>query len=298
VSNSGRDVAPTVLSGLQRPGGKYAMLALDQRESMRGMFPRNANGSFVDDAKLKSFKQVAIDALTPYASAVLLDRPFGLGDHKPAHIAKNCGLIVAVDVLHQRPGHEITSVSLDESVTPDYLKHVEADAIKLLVLWRRHSGKSERAQLVSRAIEIARTAGVVSLIEGIVRPDTDKHWSSKAERHDAILACGSELSALGPDIYKAEVPGYVPGDIAQVRAQSAEMTRIVGRDWVVLSNGVEAKDFAPAVAEALAGGASGFLAGRAIWADTVATADPGAAMRERSIDRLKALGALVDQASR
>jgi sulfofructosephosphate aldolase len=287
-----------MLSRLQGPGGNYAMLALDQRESMRGMFPRHEDGSYADDAALKSFKNLATGILTPYASAVLLDQPFGLGEDRPREIAENCGLIVAVDVLHQRPGAEITAVTLDESVTPDYLHHVDADAIKLLVLWHRKSGKDERERLVESALELGRTAGVASLVEGIVRPDSPGGWSDAAERHDAILGCASELSALGPDIYKAEVPGYVAGDVSGVREQSAQMSRIVGRDWVVLSNGVNAADFPAAVAEAIDGGASGFLAGRAIWADAVPTADPGARMREHSIDRLKNLATIVEGAAR
>lgn len=297
MSDTRRGVAPAMLSRLQGPGGRYAMLALDQRESLRGMFPPRDNGLFVDDDALRSFKSLAIDILTPYASAVLLDRGLGLTDHRPSQIAENCGLIVAVDVLHQLTGNEITSVSFDESITTDYLKHTGADAIKLLVLWRRNSGKDEREKLVARALQLAQDAGVVSLVEGIVRPDGDNGWSSVAERHDAILACASELSALDPDIYKAEVPGYIPSDVSLVSAQSAEMTRIVGRDWVVLSNGVQTVDFPAAVAEAIDGGASGFLAGRAIWADAVPTANPGDSLRGRSVDRLKSLAAIVSDAA-
>jgi sulfofructosephosphate aldolase len=274
------------------------MLALDQRESLRAMYSRSHDGNFVGDDELRDFKKLGVAVLSPYSSAVLLDRPFGLESARPAGIAETCGLIVAVDVLHQIPGQAITHVTFDELVTPALLREVGADAIKVLVLWHRNSGASERAELAERAIALAHEAGVASLVEGIVRPDSGESWSSPAERHDAILACAQELVGFSPDIYKAEVPGYLPGDVSQVAAASAQMTSIVGGDWVVLSNGVERSSFEAAVTEAMRGGASGFLAGRAIWADAVADADISGALHGRSIERLKRLGTIVDTVAR
>jgi sulfofructosephosphate aldolase len=288
-----------LLERLQTPAGRYAMLALDQRESLRAMYSLTAEGEFAGDDELRDFKTLGSAVLSPFATAVLLDRPFGLGSARPPGISPECGLIVAVDILHQAPGQAITHVSFDHLVTPELLATVGADAIKVLVLWRRNAGKKERAELVGRAIELAREAGVACLVEGIVRPDEpDGVWSHPSERHDAILNCAAELIEFDPDIYKAEVPGYIEGDVGGVSAQSAELTSIVGRDWVVLSNGVKRDEFAAAVSEALRGGASGFLAGRAIWADAVAERDIAAALRDRSIDRLKRLREIVDSTGR
>jgi sulfofructosephosphate aldolase len=146
---------------------------------------------------------------------------------------------------------------------------------------------------VSRTVELAAAAGVASLVEGIVRPDPGTSWASPAERHEAILACGAELTSLGPDVYKVEVPGYLPGDVSLVQRHSQRMSEIVGGDWVVLSNGVEREWFA-AVTEACKGGASGFLAGRAIWADTVNEPDIRAALSAKSVARLTRLTEIVD----
>lgn len=258
------------------------------------MFPRDAVGLAANDDALRHFKQLAIEVLTPYASAVLLDRPYAINGTRPPGVAEHCGLIVAVDVLHQTTGQAIADVSFDELVTVDLLHAVGADAIKLLVLWRRSTGRPERAQLVRRAVELATAAGVASLVEGIVAPDHGRSWSSDAERHEAILSCAAELTEFGPDIYKAQVPGYVRGDVSRVAEQSSQMTDIVGRDWVVLSNGVDKDMFAAAVIEACRGGASGFLAGRAIWADTVTEGDIRSALSSRSVDRLTRLTAIVD----
>jgi sulfofructosephosphate aldolase len=274
------------------------MLALDQRESLRGMFPRASNGDFVDDETLRRFKAAAVEVLSPHASAVLLDRPFALaGGVRPAGLADSCALIAAVDVLHQLPGQEITDVTFDELVTPTLLASLRADAVKVLVLWHRDFGADERAELVTRTMDLASTAGVVSLVEGIVRPAPGTRWASAGERHAAILDCARELSAFHPDIYKAEVPGYVRGDLSAIAEQSARMSEIVGGDWVILSNGVERDAFAGALAEARKGGVSGFLAGRAVWADTVEEADITPALRDRSVARLDRLTEIISAKS-
>ena len=52
--------------------------------------------------------------------------------------------------------------------------------------------------------------------------------------------------------------------------------------------------FNDAVKACAIGGASGFLAGRAVWADIVGSADIPKALREVSIPRLKALAEVVD----
>jgi sulfofructosephosphate aldolase len=62
----------------------------------------------------------------------------------------------------------------------------------------------------------------------------------------------------------------------------------------VLSNGVEAADFPVAVEAACRGGASGMLAGRAVWTATLADDDPTALLRQRSVPRLQQLAAIVD----
>jgi sulfofructosephosphate aldolase len=64
---------------------------------------------------------------------------------------------------------------------------------------------------------------------------------------------------------------------------------------VVLSQGVERDDFPAAVGAAGRGGASGFLAGRALWSDVVGRADLDRALREVSVPRLERLAEIVDR---
>ena len=96
---------------------------------------------------------------------MLLDRPLAVTEERPAGIAPGCGLILAADVLHHVPAGHIDFTSLDPLVTPAFVERVGAVAVKLLVIWRAGRGLAERADLVSAFIDIARQAGVASLVE-------------------------------------------------------------------------------------------------------------------------------------
>lgn len=280
---------------IQSPAGGYAMLALDQRESLRAMFPTTADGSWAGDEDLRTFKSDAVRELTPLSSAVLLDREYALSQGRPADLAPECGLIVAADVLHQVTGQPVSHTSIDESITADYLAEVGADAVKFLVMWNERDSAAERADLIRPIIELCRRAGVASLIEAVVQTAEGATFADDEARHDAILAAAAEIAPLEADVYKAQVPGYVAGDISKVESHARELSRIVGTDWVVLSNGVQREDFADAVEAALRGGAEGFLAGRAIWADVVGRADTVAALQSVSAPRLQNLRRIVER---
>jgi len=292
-----RDTA-ALAAPLSLARGGFAMLALDQRESLRDMFVRAGHAPVVGDDTLRRFKQAGIEILTPHASGVLLDRPLAVTEERPTGIAPGCGLILAADVLHHAPGGHIDFTSLDQSVTPEFIERVGATAIKLLVIWRAGRDLAKRADLVSAFIDVARQAGVASLVEGIVRPDGDEPWTSARLRDEAIIGAAAEFSSFRPTIYKAEVPGYSEGDLSRVYAESVRMSRVVGGPWVVLSNGVRQADFAEAVRLACEGGAHGFLAGRAIWSDVIGERDAALALRIRSARRLDLLVEIVERSMR
>src|ERR1035437_2710991 len=280
------------LTSVVTPEGGFAIVALDQRESLREMFPPKAGGDLVDDAALRAFKASAAKILTPHASGVLLDRPYAVTNAAPpTMIADGCGLILAADKLHSVRGAGVLSSSLDTDVNLDFIRATGAAAIKLLVIWRRGIDH-DRVRLVERFLELAEAAGVASFIEGIVRPALGEEWRSAAERHAAIIEAATDLSR-GAGVYKAEVPGYVRGDLSRVREHAKSLTEVVDGPWVVLSSGVYEPDFADAVTESCAGGARGFLAGRAIWADTVSDPDPESALATRSVERLRRLLEIV-----
>lgn len=269
------------------------MVALDQRESLRTMLADGGDPRDVADDAVVAFKQLGIAELSPHASAMLLDRLYAVGEEPPAGLADGCALILAADRLVQPIGQDVSAIELDLDVTLELVAAVGAAALKLLVLWSEDEPAPQRATLTRAFIDLCRAADVPAIVEGIVRPAGGGDWASPDQRHEAVLTAAIELSGCGADLYKAQVPGYLPGDVSDVTVWSQQVTAALECPWVVLSNGVRAEDFIAAVDAACAGGASGFLAGRAIWADTVTSDDPREAMRSRSLPRLHELSRIV-----
>jgi tagatose 1,6-diphosphate aldolase len=77
---------------------------------------------------------------------------------------------------------------------------------------------------------------------------------------------------FGIDIFKLEspipakhVPGLAGDGAAKVQKLFNEMGKLAGRPWVMLSAGAGMEEFRKVLEHAYAAGASGYLAGRAIW---------------------------------
>lgn len=280
------------LSSLKRDSGAFAMLAIDQRESMRAMFAET-QAKPVSDQQLVDFKLEALRQLTPHASAVLIDRPFAW---QPAldvgAVAPGCGLIAAADEFHSSGDEIVAEAVLDDLVVPETVKAQGAQALKLLVVWRPDESAEKRVALVDEFIARCRRAGLISLIEPVSRKPRD---GRSYDLHDGILAAARELGNRGQDIYKAEVPLHAAGDEAEVRRRCAELTQAIASPWVVLSSGVSPDRFPTAVEWACREGASGFLAGRAVWKETIGAPDMIASLRSTAVDRLKRLCDTVDR---
>jgi len=273
---TGADAVRT-LDDLARPSGTFLMVAMDQRESLRTMLTEH--GHDANDERMGAFKVAVARELAPYASGFLIDK-----DHLEgvAPLVRH-GLILAVDALVQEPGGVVEDTSLDEDVEPV----PGVVALKLLVIWRDDDRRGERVEMSRRFVELAQDRGLLSVLEPVVRvPDE--------EREDAIVEAARELGAVKPSLYKCQVPLYGRAEADEITEHAVKIDAALPVPWVVLSQGVDADDFPAAVEASCKGGASGMLAGRAVWTATLAADDPQALLRTESAPKLQQLAAIVD----
>lgn len=275
---------PESLAPLMDASGGFSMLAIDQRESLRTMIGA-VTGAPVTDDDLVDFKSRTSRSLTPHASAVLLDRAYGLPAAKTR--AKDCAFILAADVLHQEPGGPVTGASLDDDITVEMIREYEADALKMLVPWLPEE-REAAIDLAGRFMNLCVAADLPGIVEGVVRPPDIASWSDE-ERNDALVAAAKDLATVQPTLYKAEVPSYGRGPAPNITDVALRITAELHCPWVVLSSGVDAADFPAAVEACRSGGAEGFLAGRAVWSDAVTAPDVDKFLRTESVRRLQAL---------
>jgi sulfofructosephosphate aldolase len=152
-------------------------------------------------------------------------------------------------------------------------------ALKLLVIWRDDDRRNERVEMCERFVALAARHGVLSVLEPVARGGDHE-----------IVEAARELGATRPSLYKCQAPR--DGDIVTT---CHKITEVLPVPWVVLSQGVPRDEFPLAVENACRGGARGFLAGRALWTNTLAADDPTELLRTQSVPRLEELIEIVDR---
>ncbi|HEU5361860.1 MAG TPA: hypothetical protein VFU56_00905 [Gaiellaceae bacterium] len=275
------------LDALARPSGTFVMVAMDQRESLRTMLAEHHRD--VDDARMVRFKLAVAREIGPYASGFLIDRHYAYDEIvRDRVLPASCGLILAVDALEQPRGGIVEETELDDGIDAAAAARDGAVALKLLVVWRDDGRRAHRVETARRLGELARSQGLLSVLEAVVR------GPEGFDREAAIVEAAAELGSVGCDLYKCQVPTLGAGEPDEITEWSRRIDSAVPSPWVVLSQGVDPERYPVAVEAACKGGASGMLAGRAVWTATLAADDPTGLLRERSVPRLQELGAIVD----
>lgn len=277
------------LQALARPGGGFAMVANDGRESLRGML--NDAGRPIDDAAMVAFKTAVARNLGPHCSAMLMDIDYGI----PAldelrEVAPETGRIVAVDRFEEPRFGPLAATTLDREAMDLEVLPGDVHALKFFMFWHPDQPAGPREDDAAEFVEGCARLGVLSLLEGVVQlPVTDPRFD------DSLIAAADELGAARPDLYKTQAPTLGRAPLEEIESYSVELTEAVRTPWVALSNGVPADRFADVVSAVCRGGASGFLAGRASWSRAVDQEDPAHELATAGRARLEAFADRVDQ---
>ena len=281
------------LKDITRPSGGFAMLAVDQREAMRLMFCRRRRAGAGNRPAPTDFKVNAAKILSPYASAILVDQKFCYRQIvEQQAVANSCAMIVAADEFIPGNGIPVDSVVIDKSIDAQAVKRDGGKALKLLVLWRSDEDPQQRLEMVKAFNTLCHDNGLLSIIEPVVRPP---RRGAAFNREQAIIDAAKELGDSGADLYKVEMPLFGKGTQQALLAASQKLNENIAMPWVILSSGVDDKLFPRAVSVAMQAGASGFLAGRAVWSSVIGLPDTELMLRDISVPKLQRLGEIVDE---
>ena len=105
---------------------------------------------------------------------------------------------------------------------------------------------------------------------------------------DVVVRTAEELTPLGIDVFKAEFPADLryekdPDRLLEACRRLDQASQV---PWVILSEGVDYEDFVVEVEIACRAGASGYMAGRAVWKGVLGVAD-----RQRRRELLESVAA-------
>ena len=276
-------LTPGKLLGMRRMAddkGLFKMVAADQRPPIKDPIAKHlglVEAPWDEVAKLKT--EIVMQLQDP-SSAILLDPHFGI----PAafdKIARDKGLIVTLeDSVFSESAAGRFSKNIDDW-TVDKIKRLGGDAVKVLVWYRPDASPENIAfqqDYVKKVGEECQRFDIPFLLELLLYPlagETTKstgYVEMKEKNCDLVLASIEEfaMKKYGVDLFKLESPvnaNMIDGS-DDVQEIFNEMGRLAGRPWVMLSAGVGKDSFQNILSHAFQAGASGFLAGRAIWQDS------------------------------
>ena len=278
------------LAAVSNSRGVIAALAIDQRDALRSLFSAELGieKSSVPREHLEKFKSIVVRALSPYASAVLLEPEYGLA--AASHRDRSSGLLMAYEESGYDRSVPERLPRLLERWSVRRLIDVGAHCIKVLLYYALSdaSDTQERKRAWVERVGAECAGCDVPFFLEIVPYQTgvDEKSPAFARCKPAILASAmQEFSHPNyfVDVLKVGVPvtmAYVEGSTAEgtfvhTRAEALELFRrtaaVTAKPFLFLSAGVSSRAFNEALALASQAGVHfcGVLCGRATWKDGV-----------------------------
>jgi tagatose-1,6-bisphosphate aldolase len=247
--------------------------------------------------EMVDFKRAVVRALAGAATGVLLDPEIGAAQCiADGSLPASAGLIVAVEATGYDGPSTARQSHLLEGWSVEQAARLGASAVKLLVYYHPQAVNAPAQEaLVAYVAEEAHASDLPLFLEPLGYSITDGGKLTGEERRSVVI------ERRGASRPSAAIPGGVPMTRPWLTAGARRVTVDRGlRCRVLLSGGVDERTFERQVEVACAAGASGVLAGRAIWAQaaTMPPADRDAFLAGEGRHRLAALAHRVDALAR
>lgn len=279
------DAKLTRLRAIATPQGTIAAVAMDQRRSLRRMIAAAAGVTeeAVPNCRLAEFKREVTRALSPLASAVLLDPEYG--EEAMAVRAAACGLLMTYEAdgyENPRP-HRMLALMPDASVRR--LRDRGAQAVKILLSYTPEGdalANNEKRAWIERIGNECEALDMPFLLEPVVYAADGAAPRSPGfvrRKPELVVRTMEEFSkpVYKVDVLKVEFPvsAAFAGDVF-TRGEALEWFRAAhaaaGRcPYIYLSAGISIDEFVASLELAAESGAgfSGVLCGRALWQDGI-----------------------------
>jgi tagatose 1,6-diphosphate aldolase len=280
------------------------MCAIDHRGALKRALNVN-NPAAVGYQDIVDFKLDLCRAIAPFASAILLDPEYGAGQAIAAGLLPaSKGLLVSMEETGYSGDSTARITELLTGWSVKKAKRMGASAVKLLIYFRPDlkDVASKQLDLVARLADQCIQEDIAFLVEPVSYAIEEDGASSKkfAEmKPGLVIETARQITALPIDVLKAEFPADIKfeQDEKKLLIFCQELNKASRLPWVLLSAGVDFDSFKKQVKIACKSGASGFLAGRALWQE-------GAQIRSRdermnffqntAASRLKDLAEIAD----
>ena len=265
--------------------GLYCMTALDQRPPIMNPIKAKLGTAHAPDSDVAAVKRVIAKELAPLSSALLVDPTWAYSACIDC-LNPSQGLVLTLEDhrFEDLPGGRKSRSIPDWSV--EKIKRLGGDGVKVLAWYRPDASDEviEHQKSYVRAVgDACRRFDIPFVFELLVYPlmtEGHDYLEDQDKRPDMVIESVRTFAAdeYGVDVFKLESP--IPAkDVPPFGAEAGPsrtqelfdaLGEAAGRPWVMLSAGAGKAEFKNVLQYAFKAGASGFLAGRAIWADSFA----------------------------
>jgi tagatose 1,6-diphosphate aldolase len=299
--------------------GRFKMTAVDQRPPIKNPIRAKRGTAEAPWEDVAAFKELLIRELQGESSAMLLD-PHYAYPRGVTMLDPRIGMILTLEdsIFREVPGGRLSGEIDDWSV--EKIKRAGGDAVKVLTWYRPDADPavcSAQQDFTQRVGEACARYDIPFVFELLVYPlasdgeQTREYVEMKTKQAQLVIDSVRAFAdpRFGVDLFKLESP--VPaGDVPEpgaagsdaVQALFHELDRAAGRPWVMLSAGAGMDEFRRVLHYAYAAGASGYLAGRAIWLKAFQRFPDWGGIREELRDEavpyMRGLNELTDGAAR
>lgn len=279
----------------------FNILAFDQRGTYRKMLPPDT--SYEVAAQMK--RDIVV-ALSFHASAVLLDNQYGL--QSAVDMNGGSGILMSYEESGYSGDSTYRGIKFEADWTVAKIKQMGASAVKVLAYYNPNN-KPLAAEIEGVLKQVADDCHQYDLplflepLSYSLDANIAKESAEFAKlRPDIVIETAERLSHTGADILKMESPvdPNFDSDEQKWADTFAALSKVATVPWVLLSAGVNFEKFEIQTQLACQAGASGWLAGRAIWKEAVTmTAEQRSTfLSGKATERMQRLNAISEQYAR
>lgn len=229
--------------------GKFLLIALDHRGSFRKIL-NNQNPQAVTDEEIVEVKDELLNSMIEESTGCLVD----VEHRQVIESHKNKPVLLAIEQSGYKEvdGERVTELAY----TVEALKSFGASGVKLLLYFNpRLPLAEEQIDTVKKVLANCRLQKLPLFLE--ILTYTKESNDPSPELILESLQLFLERNII-PDVFKLEYPGNVEN--------CKKVTQLVGKTpWILLTRADPYEVFVNKLRIACMNGASGFLAGRALW---------------------------------
>lgn len=235
--------------------GAFHILAFDHRGSFKKMMQEGAGEGSVSDEEVRALKKVIIAPVLGSITGLLIDQDYGLPAYRELDASAPFLLPTEKTGYVDTAGERVTELQYSgASITAD-----GGQAMKILI-YANNNVPTWETQLATckQAYDDAHANGLPLFLEFVL-------YEANGIASGPIAGVLEDAISKGvsADVWKLPYPGSPEACDA--------VTSIAGATpWVLLTGGVDFEGFAKQYEEAKSHGASGFVAGRALWQEACA----------------------------